>query len=89
MGLTATAMGIRHRSILLGRPDKMTEAPIIGGWVFGSPVTERPYQRNSLARAFLTLAGWKIGLAVWAGTTSATPRASFGIWGFRSRFNRS
>jgi integrase len=37
-------------------------APIIGGWVFGSPVTERPYHRDSLHKDYLTPAALKIGL---------------------------
>jgi integrase len=37
-------------------------APIIGGWVFGSPVTERPYHRDSLHKDYLTPAARKIGL---------------------------
>ena len=37
-------------------------APIIGGWVFGSPVTERPFHRDSLHKDYLTPAALKIGL---------------------------
>ena len=37
-------------------------APIIGGWVFGSPSTDRPYHRDSLHKDYLTPAALKIGL---------------------------
>jgi integrase len=37
-------------------------APIIKGWMFGSPVTDRPYHRDSLHKDYLTPAALKIGL---------------------------
>lgn len=37
-------------------------APIIGGWLFGSPVTGRPYHRDSLHKDYLTPAAIKAGL---------------------------
>lgn len=36
--------------------------PVIGGWVFGSPVTGRPYHRDSLHQDYLIPAALKIGL---------------------------
>ena len=39
-----------------------TAALVINDWVFGSPVTERPYHRDSLHKDYLQPAGLKIGL---------------------------
>jgi integrase len=39
-----------------------TAEPVIEGWVFGSPVTDRPYHRDSLHKDYLTPAALKIGL---------------------------
>jgi integrase len=38
------------------------KTPVINGWVFGSPITKRPYHRDSLHKAYLTPAALKIGL---------------------------
>jgi integrase len=38
-------------------------APIIDGWVFGSPITGRPYHRDSLHEDYLKPAALKIGLS--------------------------
>jgi integrase len=38
------------------------DEPVIGGWVFGSPVTQRPFHRDSLLKWHLEPAGRKIGI---------------------------
>ncbi len=36
--------------------------PVVNGWVFGSPLTERPYHRSHLAKKHLVPAGKRIGI---------------------------
>lgn len=37
-------------------------SPVIEGWVFGSPLTDRPYHRDSLQQKHLAPAGLRIGI---------------------------
>lgn len=37
--------------------------PVWGGWVFGSPITERPYHAVNLQRKFLRPAGDRVGIS--------------------------
>jgi integrase len=51
-----------HESLVKVLMEWRMAAPIIEGWLFGSPITERPYHRDSLHKDYLTPAALKIGL---------------------------
>jgi integrase len=51
-----------HESLIASLQKWRADEPVIAGWVFGSPVTQRPFHRDSLLKWHLEPAGRKIGI---------------------------
>jgi integrase len=58
---SAAKLPLHPEIIAVLRQWRVAEA-VIGGWVFGSPRTSRPYDRDSLRAEYLQPAGERIGL---------------------------
>ncbi len=51
-----------HESLVAALKEWRKAEPVVEGWVFGSPVTGRPFHRDSMLRWHLEPAGRKIGV---------------------------
>jgi integrase len=51
-----------HESLIAALEKWKADEPVIDGWLFGSPVTQRPFHRDSLLRWHLEPAGRKVGI---------------------------